>query len=461
MQPLTLAEIAAITGGTVEAAYADVQVDTVTLDSRHVAGASLFVALKGGHVDGHDFAGAFFAAGGTAVLAQRAVGGACVIVPDPARALGAVGRDYRARFAIPVVGVTGSVGKTSTRGMIEAVLRTAGPVCSSVGNHNNALGVPLTLLDLTAEDRYAVVEMGMDHAGEMAYLTSLVRPTIAVITNIGTAHIANLGSRAAILAAKLEILEGLSPDGLVVLNGDDDRLAPLVGQLPYTVRTYGVDNPACDVRAEDVDLIDTGSRFAVGPDEYYVSHPGAHHVYNALAAIAVGRACGIPVADLQRGIASFTPIAGRQVIEVVAGVRIIDDCYNAGPDSMRAALDVLSLTSGNGRRIAVLGDMLELGDYAPASHREVGQYAATHADMIITVGEYAALTAEAPQAAGLPTYHVDTRAEAVDRLAREVAPGDTVLIKASRGATFEEITQGLRAVLRLPAHLEGLPYARG
>ena len=464
MESMALAQIAAAVGGQVEPEYAGVRVDSVTIDSRRADGgwtrpetgnrdhASLFVALKGERHDGHDFTDSFLAGGGTAALVEHPVDGPCVVVTDACRALGDLARHYRAQFDVPVVGVTGSVGKTSTRGMIASVLNTAGTVCSTAGNLNNAIGVPLTLLGLLASDRFAVVEMGMDHLGEMRYLTNIVRPTIAVITNIGTAHIANLGSRAAILQAKLEILEGLSPDGLVVLNGDDKLLRSASGDLKFRVRYYGVNDANGGIRAQDVDLRTTESRFSVDLEDrrhrFRVPAPGAHHIGNALAAITVGIECGIAVDDIKRGIENFTPEAMRQIIDVVHGVRIIEDCYNAGPESMKAALDVLALTAENGHKIAVLGDMLELGDFSAGFHREVGEYAvATHVDTVVAVGEDAELIAEAAESGGVPAHHLTTNAEAVALLTQMVAPGDTVLIKASHGMKFEEIAQGLRAAL--------------
>ncbi|MDR0783997.1 MAG: UDP-N-acetylmuramoyl-tripeptide--D-alanyl-D-alanine ligase [Propionibacteriaceae bacterium] len=449
---MSLSQIAAAVGGVVSPGDDQVLVDTVTIDSRVVAGAGLFVALQGTQVDGHDYVAGFLAAGGVAALVERAVDGPYVLVENATRALGDLARYYRTFFKLPVIGVTGSVGKTSTCGMIGAALSTIGAVGRTQGNLNNDLGVPLTILRLDDQHRYAVVEMGMDHFGEMRYLTGIVRPTIAVITGIGTAHIGNIGSQDGIFQAKMEILEGLGPDAVVVVNGDDRYLRPLRGQLGFRTVLYGLDNAQCDFKARDVQLGATESSFYVrleGADHRFViPAPGAHHIYNALAAIAVGVECGVPVDCLQRGVMSFESGAMRQNIALVGGVRVIEDCYNASPSSMEAALDVLALSAGGGRTIAVLGDMYELGDLTESAHRGVGDYAAkVGADIVVTVGDHAQLIAQAAELAGTTTHHLDSNQAAVAFLADLLVSGDTVLFKASRGARFEEISQGTKLAI--------------
>jgi UDP-N-acetylmuramoyl-tripeptide--D-alanyl-D-alanine ligase len=411
-------------------------------------GAALFVALAGERFDGHDFIPAFYQNGGKAVISHRETDGPNVIlVEDTLRALGDLAGYYRCRFSLPVVGITGSAGKTSTRRMTEGVLSGAGAVCATQGNLNNEVGLPRTLLTMHGAHRFAVVEMGMNHAGEIRYLAKIARPDIAVITNIGTAHIGNLGSREGILRAKLEILEGLPPDGLAILNGDDASLFAQRDSLSCRRLFYGIRNPACDLLADNVACGALGSEFRAAGGSFTLRAPGAHHVYNALAAIAVGLECKLPLADIQKGVEKFAAADMRQTILEAGGLRIIEDCYNANGDSMRAALAVLA-GSGARRKIAILGDMYELGEFARGEHRRVGECAARHGiDLLIAVGEYAAFIAERARAGGVEVIRAGSNREALETALGLVREGDTVLVKASRGAKFEEISRGLFAGL--------------
>ena len=448
MEQMTLREIAGAVHGKLLHTDGAVWIDKVSTDSREADGSALFVALKGERFDGHDFIDDFYRGGGAAAISERETEGPGILVEDTLLALGDLARHYRGKFRLPVVGVTGSAGKTSTRTMIESVLATAGATCATRGNLNNDIGLPRTLLTLDSAHKYAVIEMGMNHAGEIRYLTNIARPDIAVITNVGTAHIGNLGSREAILRAKLEILEGLNPGGLALLNGDDERLYARKLRLPCRAVYYGIRNPACDLIARDAACGALESRFRAGDDEFIVRAPGEHHVYNALAAIAAGLALGLPAADIQKGVADFRPADMRQTMAEFGGVRVIEDCYNANADSMEAALAVLAASGAGGRKIAVLGDMLELGEFTDAEHRRVGACAARHKiDLVVTVGEYAAAIAVEARLGGAEAIHVDSNAQALQTLLELLRPGDTVLVKASRSARFEEISHGLRAFL--------------
>lgn len=443
MEKMTLREIADAVHGRLAHADGALCIDKISTDSREGGGFTLFVALKGERFDGHDFIGGFYQNGGAAAMSQRETEGPAVLVEDTRLALGELARHCRGKFDLPVVGVTGSVGKTSTRRMIESVLSAAGAVCATQGNLNNDIGLPRTLLTLERRHKFAVIEMGMNHAGEIRYLTHITGPDIAVITNVGTAHIGNLGSREAILRAKLEILEGLRPGGTALLNGDDERLWAQRDKLPCRVMYYGIRNPDCDLIAGSVQCEALESRFRAGGDAFTVCAPGEHHVYNALAAIAVGRAFGLPAADIQRGVEGFRPADMRQAITERGGVRVIEDCYNANADSMEAALAVLA-ASGPGRKIAVLGDMLELGEFTLAEHRRVGDCAARHqTGLLVTVGEYAAAIAERARAGGVEAVTVENNQEALRAVLGILRPGDTVLVKASRSARFEEISRGI------------------
>jgi len=442
---MSLQEIAQAVHGQLLRCESEAWINSVSTNSK--SGADLFVALQGERFDGHDFIPEFYQNGGRAAIAQRDTGGQNVILVDDTRlALGTLARHYRGKFGMPVVGVTGSVGKTSTRGMIESVLSGAGAVCATRGNLNNDIGLPQTLLTMERAHKFAVVEMGMNHAGEIRYLTRIAGPDIAVVTNIGTAHIGNLGSREAILRAKLEILEGLPANGLAILNGDDDLLFAQKGRLPCRALYYGIRNPACDLRACDAACGPLGSRFSAAGGAFTLHVPGEHHVYNALAAVAVGLELGLPLGDIQKGVENFQPADMRQAMIEAGGVRIIEDCYNANADSMIAALAVLA--GSQGRKIAVLGDMYELGEFTEAEHRRVGAYAARRKiGLLVTVGEYAACIAEQARAGGAEAISLDSNAEALSTVLGLAEKGDTILVKASRGAKFEEISRGIQAGL--------------
>jgi len=442
---MTLREIALAVNGRLLHGNEMALIDKVSTNSKQADASTLFIALKGERFDGHDFICDFYQQGGAAVISQKETGGQPVIlVEDTLLALGDLARHYRSNFSLPVVGITGSAGKTSTRRMVESVLSAAGAVCSTQGNLNNQIGMPMTLLSLNSDHRYAVIEMGMNHAGEIRYLTKISRPGIAVITNIGTAHIGNLGSREAILAAKLEILEGLPPGGFALFNGDDPRLWAQKGKLPHRAFYYGIHNPECDLRAIDVNCRALESDFIVNGTGFTVHTPGEHHVYNALAAIAIGLELGLPMADIQRGVGDFRPADMRQAILEQNGIRVIEDCYNANAESMMAALSVLAASDLGGRRVAVLGDMYELGEFTELEHRRVGDFVAKKKiDLLVTVGGYAKFIAEQAILGGVHALSFENNQAALAELRNLIKGKDTVLVKASRGAKFEEISRNI------------------
>ena len=448
MENLTLQEIAGAVNGKLLYSDGEAIIDKVSTDSKSGGASTLFVALKGERFDGHDFMGEFYENGGAVAISQRDTGLPVILVEDTRLALGDMARYYRGKFNLPVIGVTGSVGKTSTRRMIESVLSIAGKTCGTQGNLNNDIGLPRTLLTIDRTHQFAVIEMGMNHAGEIRYLANITKPDIAVITNIGTAHVGNLGSREGILRAKLEILEGLQPGGLAVLNGDDERLYAQKSKHPCRALFYGIHNPACDIRASDVTCGALESKFTVGGSAFAVHVPGVHHVYNALAAIAVGLEFHMPVPDIQRGVAAFRPADMRQTMAEIGGVRVIEDCYNANADSMLAALAVLAASDAGGRKIAILGDMYELGEFTQSEHRRVGDGVARHKiDLLITVGEYARDIAAQARAGGVTAISAENNQAALQAALDTLRAGDTVLVKASRGAKFEEISQGIQTLL--------------
>jgi len=426
-------------------------IDHISTNSKLAQGSSLFFALQGERFDGHAFIGDFYANGGRAVITQREpTHRNAIAVEDTRLALGDLARHYRDKFSMPLVGITGSVGKTSTRNMIAGVLSAAGPTHSTKSNLNNDIGLPMTLFGLQGPHKYAVIEMGMNHAGEISYLSKIAKPGIAVITNIGTAHIGNLGSREAILHAKLEILDGLAPGGVIILNGDDALLYGAQDMITHRTVFYGIDNECCDYRAHDIALDSHGSSFSFRDEgRIEVPAPGRHHIYNALAAVAVGTELGIPFTQIKEGISRFESGDMRQEIIDLGGVKLIEDCYNANADSMKSALEVLSSLRPAGRKIAVLGDMYELGEFTEAEHRRVGTYAAkARVDLLVTVGKLATAIADQAALEGVEAVSFDDNQAAVDYLTTVLVQEDVVLFKASRGARFEEISRGVRFFLR-------------
>ncbi|MCI8525864.1 MAG: UDP-N-acetylmuramoyl-tripeptide--D-alanyl-D-alanine ligase [Oscillospiraceae bacterium] len=448
MKPIQLKEIARWCGGTVEPQYENIVVECVSTDSREVREGALFVPLVGANVDGHTYIRRSIENGARAALCANGKDYPdipLIRVQDTLKAFGAVAAGYRAAMSCRVLGITGSVGKTTTKEMLAAILRRRWRTIWTEGNHNNQLGLPMTVMDISEDTEMAVLELGMNHFGEMSYLTKIARPDMAIFTNIGTMHIENLGSRESILRAKLEILEGMDEDqGFLVLNGDEPLLWELRGQLKFRRCYFGINNPACDVRATDLHADDSGVRFraeAYGKSfEVFVPANGRHTVYDALAATAAALQCGAEPEDVAAGLGGFENTGMRQQIFVKNGYTILADCYNAGPESMAAALEVLAERSCEGRRIAVLGDMLELGSASMAEHYRVGRLAVGKADMIFAYGVNATRVATGAVTGGMPAgkaMYFDDQDQLVYELIAQAEPGDTLLFKGSRGMKME------------------------
>ena len=443
MKRITLGEIAQATGGELRG-NANYEISCVTTKSSEGIEGALFVAIKGERFDGHDFIGEL--RGAAALISREAAVENAVIVEDTQKALGDAARFYREKFDIPVVGITGSAGKTSTKDMIASVLSEYKPTLKTMGNMNNNIGLPLTVFGLDPLCEQAVIEMGMNHFGEISYLSQIAKPNVAVITNIGTAHIGNLGGQDGILKAKLEILDGLLPGALLILNADDKLLWGVKGSLPVRTMYYGINNLSCDITAYNIILGCDKSKFKTkiyGEEQQIVINAvGEHHVYNALAAIAVGVWLGIPAELIVSGVAKFETGAMRQNIFEYRGAKIIEDCYNANPNSMASSLKVLQQVGGCGRKIAVLGGMVEMGEFEEEAHVMVGNSVREcEIDYLITVGEMAKTIAKH---AGIEAQLFEDNASAAEHLRSVVREGDTVLIKASRFFKFEEISKGLQ-----------------
>ena len=440
MIALSLAEIAAAVGGVVHGDPSVVVDAPATLDSRAVEPGGLFVAIAGEHVDGHAYAAAARAAGAAAVLGTRPTDAPTVVVDDVVVGLGRLARHVRDRLpAVRVLAMTGSQGKTGTKDYLAAILSSVGPTVATAGNLNNELGVPLTVLRATPETRYLVVEMGARHVGNISYLCEIARPDVAAVLNVGTAHIGEFGSQEAIAQAKGELVEALDEDGIAVLNADDPAVAAMGIRTRARVVLTGV-HPNAHVRAEDV-AVDAGrARFTLvapqGRARVLLRLVGPHHVGNALAAAAVALELGGTVEGVAAALGAATP-ASRWRMELAErpdGVTVVNDAYNANPESMRAALTALE-SIGTGRRTwAVLGRIAELGETSAAAHAEVAAFAREHGvDELVAVGapEYGAAR-EAPDVAA-----------ALDLLRAELRPGDVVLVKASRSAGLERLAAAL------------------
>ena len=450
MKELTLKQIADWCGGKVSAQFENLRVGRMQSDSRKVRRGDLFVALRGEKADGHDFAEAAISHGAVAALVSRPISEKlpAIMVEDTLRAYGDIAAGYRQLTGVKVVGITGSVGKTTTKEMTASVLEAAYHTAKTEGNHNNNLGLPMTIMDMPENTEVAVLEMGMNHSGEMEYLSSIARPDLAIITNIGTMHIEHLGTREGILQAKLEIMRGMPDDGAGVFNGDEPLLWNIRAIGKHKKYYYGIENHACDVTATDIVELDDGVRFVVhgfGQQfELFVPMLGRHAVYNALAATTVGLLLHVKPEKIQARFSAFHNTGMRQKIYEKNGVTIIEDCYNAGPESTEAALEVLASIKTDGRRIAVLGDMLELGNRSAAEHYRIGRLAVGKADLLLTYGEHSVRTLTGAITGGMNpknTDHFDTHEDMAHMLKMRVSEGDVVLFKGSRGMRMEKVLQ--------------------
>ena len=446
MGRITLRQAAQWCGGFVEEKYADVAFFGANMDSRKILPGQLFVALQAER-DGHDFIPMAMEKGAAAVLCSRVCGDwPAIVVADPRRALGDIARRERERIGMTVVGVTGSVGKSTTKEMIACVLAGTFRVEKTPVNQNNDIGLPMAVLSMPEDTEVAVLEMGMNHFREIAYLSSIARPDVAVVVNVGTMHIEHLGSREGILKAKMEILEGMRQGGKLILNGDDDMLYSQKECCGIQPVYFGEKNPESAVCAAQVSEDENGLHFWVHAGEHSfpiaLSLAGSHYVSDALAAVSVALTLGVVPEKIQQRLSAFRNMEGRQEIFESKGYTIINDSYNAGPESMKAALHVLG--NREGRHVAVLGDMLELGVCTQAEHYRVGRIAAEKADILLAYGANGCRVISGGLTGGMP----DTKAMAfedgdklVSTLKRLAKPGDVILFKGSRGMHMEKLLE--------------------
>lgn len=450
----TLREVAEACSGEVDAGWADVSFRGVSTDTRNLVPGELFVALIGPHHDGHDFL-AEAARGGAAGAVVSARAGVppqlpVVVVRDTLRALGDLAALHRRRSSARVVAITGSTGKTTTKEMLGSILALAGPTLAAEGTQNNEVGVPLTLLRLAPEHRFAVLELAMRGPGEIDYLARIAAPDVGVITNIGHSHVGRLGTREAIAETKAELLAHIRDGGPAVLNADDFFFGVLSAMARGPVVSFGL-GPEAQFRATGIaeeGLQGASFRLVtpIGERDVRLSVPGRHNVMDALAAAAAAAELGVDLDTIAAGLAAHTGAAMRmQSVPGRNGSLIINDAYNASPDSVAAALDVLAHIEG--RRIFVFGDMLEMGETGLPAHREVGERAReAGVAWLITVGELASLAAERARELGLRIDSVADAAAAAELLKPELAPGDVVLVKGSRGIGLERVVEAIADV---------------
>lgn len=455
MQPISVKDVVKACNGELVSGDIDTKVTGVSTDTRTLQPGDLFFALTGESSDGHKFLHDALSRGAAGVVVSRKVEAKCLAirVQDTLLALGDLGAFYRSKFDPVVVGVTGSVGKTTTKEMIAAVAAAKGPVLKNAGNFNNEIGLPLTLFGLTKKHEVAIVEMAMRGPGQIEYLAKIARPRIGVITNIHLSHVELLGTLDAIADAKGELLDYLPADGVAVLNADDAYFDYLSRRANCRIVSFG-ESARADVRASSAGIDADGCcNFQVttarGSFDMRIPVPGEHNIKDALAAIAVGEELGIAHDDIKEALAGFKPPEKRSnVIPTRRGVVVIDDTYNASPPSTLSAIKTLSMMEGD-RKIAVLGDMLELGDHAIDAHLEVGRAVRDSGiDLLMVVGQLARLIARGAIDAGMPISQVmeyEDSLQAAREIIGKVRERDVVLVKGSRAMKMEKVVEGLLA----------------
>ncbi|MBQ6932350.1 MAG: UDP-N-acetylmuramoyl-tripeptide--D-alanyl-D-alanine ligase [Clostridia bacterium] len=449
MIPLRLKEIAAALG---TACREDAEILSICTDSRKITRGCLFIALVGERFDGHSFVASALQQGAVAAVCSKPVetDGEVLLVEDTGKAFMLLAAYYRSLFSIPVAGITGSVGKTTTKEMVYDVLSEKYNTLKNEGNLNNEIGLPTTVFRMNADYEAAILEMGMSAFGEISRLSQVAQPSIGVISKIGVSHIEHLGSREGILKAKLEILDGLKPGAPLVVNGDDDLLSTVELDDRRVIR-FGIENTACDYVAKDIEQGEKETTFTVsfGGKVQTVTIPtvGIHNVYNALSAFAVGIYLGVAPEKAAEGLSKYVTSGMRQRVSDFNGITVVEDCYNASPDSMRAAVEVLRGLNAKTKAL-VFGDMLELGEISADAHREIGVLAARKGiDRLYTYGTMAALAAQSARENGIAfAKSYDDKNALAQELKKELRAGDAVLFKASRGMKLEEVITAFKEV---------------
>lgn len=446
MRGISVKKASELIGGTLIGGTGEQELLGVVIDSRKVESGFAFAALPGEHVDGHSFVGKAFEAGAACCIVEHdcpGTNGCLIIVDDAAKAMAKLAEEYRKTLHIPIIGITGSVGKTTSKEMISAVLSQKYNVLKTDKNFNNELGVPLTIFRIEPEHEAAVIEMGISGFGEMSRLAKMVRPTDAVYTLIGHAHLDELHDRGGVFKAKTEMLEYMSDDAAVFLNADDDLLSACVCRQKKIL--YGLCGNA-DVKADnirpdgsggiDCDIVSAGRRIRA-----HIPFYGQHMVYAALEGAAVGIKFGLSDEQIANGIASYQIVGRRANVTDTGYITLVDDCYNANPDSVKCAID--SLSSFCGRKVCIFGDMLEMGEDRARLHADIGRYAAGHGvSLLLCVGEQSKSTCRAAE--DICSLHFQSNSELISELPKLIEKGDTILVKASHSMKLEEISEALK-----------------
>ena len=456
MEKMTIKELVKACKGQQILGGLDDTIEGIVIDSRKANSTNAYVAIIGENLDGHSFIDSayengcrtFIISDSKAKLPIRKEKINVILVDDTQLAMGYMGNYYKEKFEIPYIGVTGSVGKTTTRDMIHSALSGKYNVHKNVGNLNNHLGVPLTLFELNKSHECAVIEMGMSHFGEIEYLADMVHPNIAVISNIGLSHVENLGSQEGILKAKLEITKNFGDNHLLVANGDDKFLSTLKNEdLPYQLKTFGF-NSDNDIYCKEYNLTTTDISFTCiieGKEEFFkIPTLGEHNILNAMCAIIIALELGLSIEEIRIGLSSYTATGMRLDIIEDKKYTIINDCYNASPDSMKASLKVLN--TFDARKVAILGDMFEMGDMAEIGHRQVGPAVVENADLLITIGNDSKFIGDEAISLGFnknSVYHFNNKEDLFNEIDNILNNNDIILVKASRGMKLEDIVNYL------------------
>ena len=451
MQILSINDIAKATGGKIICGSDKGVIHAITTDSRQADKDVLFIPLKGERADGHDYIPSALDKGAVSISEREIDSDKTVIkVADTRLALGDIARYYKIKYPVPTVSITGSVGKTTTKDLVYAVIAEKYKTHKTPNNFNNDIGVPLTVFGIEKEHEAAVIEMGMNHFGEISYLAGIVKPDVAIITNIGMSHIENLGSQEGIFKAKMEITENFTEANTLIVNGDDKFLGN-ISDTPYKLVKFGMSDTN-DVYAKDIENKGlSGMDFTVvHPDGEFrcsLKQPGEHNIYNALAAVCAGLNMGLAECEIARGIENCVYTSSRLEISEHNEMEIINDCYNSSPDSVRAALRVMANTLKS-RKVAVLGDILEMGEYAKDAHFDLGKTVKDMGiDFLITAGSNAKYIAEGAKSLGMENVvSYATTDELVSDINNLVKPDDCILVKASHGMEFYKVTEAIKAI---------------
>ncbi|MFH1562403.1 MAG: UDP-N-acetylmuramoyl-tripeptide--D-alanyl-D-alanine ligase [Nitrospirota bacterium] len=463
MEPLRVNEILEATGGELLQGDKDTRICGISTDSRKIARGDLFIALKGDRFDGHNFIDEVINQGASGILISKfeirnskfEIPIPIIKVKDTLIALGKIAVDYRQKFRIPIIAITGSNGKTTTKEMAWTLLSKKFNTLKSKGSFNNAIGLPLTLLELNNTTQAAVVEMGMNQVGEIKYLAQIAKPTIGLITNIGESHLGHLNSRANIAGEKAQLLEAVAKNGIGILNSDDYYSNRI--KFKGKKITFGIRHQA-DITASDITQDINGIKFKIYKSyktyrsyrtykSYSVTVPilGLHNVYNVLGATAIALAAGIDWKLIKDAYQELKTPYGRMELHSCGNVKVINDAYNANPTSMKAALETLDQIQTNGRKIFVMGDMLELGDFTKSFHQSVVKKAIeTGVNILFTLGEDAGRAAKDAGSQGIKVYQCETNEEIITKLKKILVPQDIILIKGSRRMKLEEVVEGLK-----------------